>query len=475
MTAVLNPDICVIGGGVGGLALAEAAAGFGASVVLVEKDRLGGGRASAALRMALIASARQAEAIRHADRFGLPAPVPEIDFAAVMANVQARASRTAPAYSSERLGALGIRVIHAAGRFKNRSTLTAGTVDVRARRFLLATGSTSPMPDIPGLAGIEPLTEAGLFDLTERPEHLVILGGNPQAFGMAQALRRLGSAVTLILDGPCLPAEDPELAAVLSRRLRAEGVRIIEHARATRFERKAEGGFTAVCDVTGSEERLEASHLLVMTTAAPDTDGLDLRKAGIATERTSGAVRVSAMLRTSNSRVYAIGGVAGAQAAPGLAEHQAGLVLRGMLFRLPAKQRAVLVPRVVLADPELAQVGLTEAQARKQTRTIRILRQPYADNDRAQAEGHGEGHIKLVIDRNARILGVGIAGANAGDMIAPWTLALSNGLTLRDMAALVAPAPTTGEIGKRAAMAYFASQATTTKMRRLAGLLRRFG
>ncbi len=475
MTAVLNPDICVIGGGAGGLALAEAAAGFGASVVLVEKGRIGGSRARAALRMALIASARQAESMRRADRFGLAAPAQEIDFAAVMASVRARAARTAPAYSAERLGALGIRVIPAAGRFKNRSTLTAGTVDVRARRFLLATGSLSPLPDVPGLEEIAPLSEAGLFDLTARPDHLVILGGDPQAFGLAQALRRLGSAVTLVLDGPCLPDEDPELAAVLLRRLRSDGVRIVEQARVTRLERSAEGGFTAACDVRGSEDRLEGSHLLVMTARVPDTDGLDLRKGGIATLRNSGAVRVSAMLRTSNPRVYAVGDVAGAQAAPGLAEHQAALVLRGMLFRLPAKQRELFVPRLVLADPELAQVGLTEAEARKQTRSPRILRQPYADNDRAQAEGHGEGHVKLVIGRDDRILGVGIAGANAGELIAPWTLALSKGLTLRDMAAQLAPAPTMGEIGKRAAIAYFASMAAATVLRRLAGLLRLFG
>jgi pyruvate/2-oxoglutarate dehydrogenase complex dihydrolipoamide dehydrogenase (E3) component len=279
----------------------------------------------------------------------------------------------------------------------------------------------------------------------------------------------------MLEDGPCLPAEDPELVAVMLRRLRKEGVRISEHARANRFERKSTGGFTAIVASEAGEEQLEGSHLLVMTAPAPDTESLDLKKGGIATQRGSGAVRVSAMLRTSNSRVYAIGDVAGLQGGPGLAEHQAGLVLRGMLFRLPAKQRALVVPRVVLADPELVQVGLTEAEARKQAGAIRILRQPYAGNDRAQAEGLGEGHIKLLIDRRDRILGVGIAGANAADLIAPWTLALSKGLSLRDMAEHIAPTPTMGEIGKRAAISYLASAVATRTVRRLASLLRLFG
>lgn len=472
MAKALTPDICVIGAGPGGLAVAMAAAAFGVKVVLVDKKGQTADLSRSALPCAaLAAAARQAQTMRNGPRFGLAEAEPEIDFKSVMARVKAVMAEAAPAASPERLATLGITVIDAEARFLGRRRLLAGGTEIRARRFVLATGSTPLQPEIPGLADIGCLTPDTAFELGRRPGHLVIVGGGQAGVELAQAFRRLGSQVTLLAETELLPGEDPEMAAVVTRKLRAEGVVIHEGARVTAVERRGKTSVRVLTDPEGGPGEVDGSHLLVAAGRTPDIGGLDLKKARVAVK--GNAVDVSAMMRTTNRRIYALGDAAGSWTAQA-ARHQAELVLKALLFRLPAKNRAI-VPALVATDPELARVGLTETQAAKRHRRLTILRWPYAENERASADDRTEGHVKLVVARNGDLLGVAIAGANAAEMIGIWALALSKRLTLKDMASSIPPHPTTAEIGKSAAIAYFAGRARRPLVRGMVRLLQIFG
>jgi pyruvate/2-oxoglutarate dehydrogenase complex dihydrolipoamide dehydrogenase (E3) component len=222
------------------------------------------------------------------------------------------------------------------------------------------------------------------------------------------------------------------------------------------------------------EETVEGTHLLVATGRKPTTDGLDLDAAGVKHGRSG--IQVNKKLKTANRRVYAIGDVAAGQLQfTHAANYHAGLVIRNALFRLPVKVNNDVVPWVTYTEPELAQTGLTEAQARARKLKIRILRWPYHDNDRAQAERETHGHIKVITNRKGQIVGASIVGAQAGELIAMWTLAIARGLNIRDLTGIVLPYPTLSEIGKRAAIDYFTPSLTSPWVRRIIAWLRIFG
>ena len=471
MTRPLTPDICIIGAGPGALPLAMAAAAFGAGVVLVENGRPEGAL-SRLVPQALAAAARQAETMRSGEKFGIGGAEPEVDFKAVMRHARHAAATPAPNTSAERLGALGVRVISAEPRFGDRRTLIAGETEIRARRFVLATRSLPVAPPVQGLDGVDYLTEDTVLDLPRRPGHLIVLAGRPEGIELAQSFRRLGSDVT-VLSLDALSGFDPEMAAVVMRRLNAEGVALLEQAAAMRVERRGKAGIRLSRETAKGPVTIDGTHLLVAAGRGADIRDLHLDKAGIAHD--AKGVAVDAAFRTGNRRVHAIGDVvAGSPHSLHVAEHQAALLAQALLFRRTPPKHSV-IPAAVFTDPELAQVGLTESEAAKTEKSIRILRWPYAENDRAQAERQTEGHIKLVVGARGQVLGATIAGANAAELIGVWTLALSKGLTLRDMASHIVPHPTLGEIGKRAAMTYFAGAARKPLLRRLSSMLRIFG
>ena len=474
MTTLLTPDICVIGGGSGGLSVAAAAAAFGVKVVLVEKGKMGGDclNYGCVPSKALVAAARQAQAMRSGEKFGIANAEPDIDFKAVMAHVRGVIANIAPTDSVERFTALGVTVVKAEARFIGRNKVDAGGTQIRARRFVLATGSSPFVPPIPGLEEIPYLTNETVFGLNRRPGHLVIIGGGPVGMELAQAFQRLGSQATVIDTGEVLSKDDPELVEIVRHRLLSEGVRIMERTRVTLVEQRGKSGVRVFTDGPEGLVEVDGSHVLVATGRVANTDGLDLKKAGVKLD--GGAIDASAMLRTTNRRIYAVGDAIGRQQFTHAANYHAGLVLRALLFRLPAKDRA-LVPWATFTDPELAHAGLTEAQAAKRHRKVKILRWPYAENDRAQADRRTEGHIKVVTSRKGEILGVTIAGAGASEMIAMWTLAMSQKLRLQDLAATVLPYPTMSEIGKRAAISYFAPEARKPLVRGIVRFLRLFG
>jgi pyruvate/2-oxoglutarate dehydrogenase complex dihydrolipoamide dehydrogenase (E3) component len=479
MAEILTPDICVIGAGSGGLAVAAAAAAFGVPVVLVEKGKMGGDclNTGCVPSKSLIAAGKHARALARANAFGVSARGIDIDFAGVHKHVHEVIAAIEPNDSRERFAALGVRVIEGAARFRDAQTVTVsrscgGEIEIRARRFVIATGSSPALPPIPGLDGTAHLTNETVFDLTARPDHLIVIGAGPLGLELAQAFRRLGSAVTVLEAGQPLAREDPECAGVVLEALAREGVDIRTGAAVARVA-AADGQVTVVVCGDGGEETLRASHLLLATGRRANTDGLGLDAAGI--DHDSAGIAVDKGLKTANKRVYAIGDVAGGAQFTHLANYHAGLVIRNALFRLPVRVNEDAVPRVTFTDPELAHVGLTEAQARGRGVDFRVLRWPYHENDRAQAERDTRGHIKIITSRHGRILGASIVGAAAGELITTWTLAIGRGLNVRALAGIIVPYPTLAEVGKRAAMTYFTLGLTSGFVQRIIAWLRRFG
>lgn len=474
MAEILKPDICVIGAGSGGLSVAAAAAAFGVPVVLVEKGRMGGDclNVGCVPSKSLIAAARRAHAARSGASLGIDAAEVDVDFAKVRAHVHNVIASIAPMDSAERFAGLGVRVIKAEARFADASTVVAGEYEIKARRFVVATGSVPMVPPIQGIDAVPFQTNEEIFELTHCPQHLIVIGGGPIGLELGQAFRRLGSAVTVLEAAVPLANDDPECAAVVLDQIVRDGVVLRSSAKVLRVAGE-DGHVFAVLAGEGGEETIEGSHLLIAAGRLPAVDGLNLEKAGIDHDRHG--IKVDKRLRTTNKRVYAIGDVAGGLQFTHAANYHAGLVIRNALFRLPIAVRDELVPRVTYTDPELAHVGLTETQARERHKSIRVMRSSFHDNDRATAEGERRGHMKIVTDKRGGILGATIVGPEAGDLIAPWSLALSQGLNIRAMAGVVLPYPTRSEAGKRAAIEYFAPSLRSPWLQRVLGFLRKFG
>jgi pyruvate/2-oxoglutarate dehydrogenase complex dihydrolipoamide dehydrogenase (E3) component len=475
MAKILTPDICVIGGGSGGLSIAAAAAAFGVRVVLVEKGRMGGDclNHGCVPSKALIAAARQAHTMRNGAGFGIAGVEPEIDFRAVHRHIHEVIAAIAPNDSIERFTALGVQVIQAEGRFQDKRSLIAGEFEIRARRLVVATGSRPTIPAIPGLDTVDYLTNETIFDLTRRPGHLVIIGGGAVGTELAQAYRRLGSQVTVIEAAGALGGQDPELAAIAIKQVREEGVTIHEHAKADAVERRGKTGLRLHVATEDGPLVIDGTQLLLATGRHTNVASLDLEKAGVACDERG--PKLDDRLRTSTRRIYVIGDAAGALQFTHVANYHAGLVARALLFRLRAREKRHILPQAIFTDPEIARVGLTEEEAAKSFKAIRVLRWPYSENDRAQAERKTAGHIKLVTDAKGRILGVAIVGANASELIATWALALVQNMKVHDIAGMVMPYPTMSEIGKRDAIAYFVAATRRKSVRRLVSFLRLFG
>ena len=444
-------DLLVIGAGSGGLSVAAGAAQMGADVVLLEGGKMGGDclNYGCVPSKALIASAKVAHGMTTAAPYGISPRSPEIDYAAAKDHVKQAIATIAPVDSQERFEGLGVRVIREFGRFVDSRTVEAGQHSITARRVVIATGSSPFVPPIPGLDEVPYLTNESLWELRERPAHLLIIGGGPIGMEMAQAHRRLGCRVTVIEGGKAFAKDDPETAAVVLEALRDEGVEIAEDALASAVRKDGPN----ITVETEDGRSFTGSHLLVAVGRKANVERLDLEKAGI--NRTKTGVDVDDNLRTANRRVYAVGDAAGGMMFTHVAGYHGGQVIRPLLFGLPGKARTAHLPTATYTDPELAQVGLTEAQAReKHGDKAEVARFEYAHNDRAIAERETAGLIKVMVV-GGKPVGASIAGHQAGEHIALWSLAIANGLKMSQVSAMVAPYPTYAEINKRAAGAYF--------------------
>ena len=471
---VINADICVIGAGSGGLSVAAGAANFGQRVVLIEKHKMGGDclNYGCVPSKALLAAAKRANAMRTAAKFGIASVVPTIDARAVHDHVQDVIATIAPNDSVERFTGLGVQVITAAGRFIDANTVEAGGRRITARRFVIATGSSAVVPPIPGLADVPYFTNETIFNNAAPMEHLIVIGAGPIGMEMAQAHFRLGARVTVLDGAKALAKDDPELTAIVLKHLRQEGIVIFEETKVERIS-QTNGRISVVINDGGGAQTIEGSHILVATGRRPNTADLGLEAAGIKFDKKG--VTVDAGLVTSNPRVFAIGDVAGGLQFTHVANDDAGIVIKRALFRLPSKTTGRAVPWVTYTEPELAHVGMSEADARQAKGQINVLRWPYHENDRAQAERETTGHIKVITDAKGRILGASIVGAHAGELIQMWSLALSQKLKIRAMTGWISPYPTLSEINKRVAYRYYATAAGKPLVRKVIALLAKIG
>lgn len=465
-------DIAVIGGGSAGLSIAAAAAQFGEKIVLFEKSEMGGDCLNSGCipSKSLIAAAKAAHAQRSSSPYGVTAVDPQVDYAKVMAYVESVIATIAPLDSQERFEGLGVTVVRAPARFIGKRTLQAGGKTYEARRIVIATGSRAGIPPIPGLADVPYFTNETIFKNRVMPKHLIIIGGGPIGMEMAQAHKRLGCDVT-VLDGAVpLAKDDPELTAIVIEALRAEGVIIYELTAIAGVKKAKTGVSIELKDGTV----IAGSHLLVAAGRVPNIENLNLDAAGI--EYSKKGVTVDSSLRTTNRFVYAAGDVAGGLQFTHVAGYHAGLIIRNAMFRLPVKNRTDIIPWVTYADPELAHIGLTEADARKiHGDRVKVLRWHFKENDRAQAEGKTKGLVKIVLGKGGRILGASIVGTGAGELIAPWILAITQKLKISAFANMVLPYPTMNEAGKRAAITNYAGLAQKPLVRRVLGILKLLG
>ena len=473
-TEDITADICVIGAGSGGLSVAAAAAAFGQKVVLIEKHKMGGDclNYGCVPSKALIAAGKRAHQMRNAEPFGIASVLPSVNYRAVHDHVKGVIAAIAPNDSVERFTGLGVKVILGTGRFVDKRTVAVGEHRIKARRFVIATGSSPVVPPIPGLDGVAYFTNETIFDNTEKLERLIVIGGGPIGLELAQAHQRLGSRVTVLEGLKALGKDDPELTAVVLKSLKEEGLDIRE---GTLVERVDTGpGVVRVHVAVGDrKEIVEGTHILLAVGRKANLADLNLEAAGVKYDKR--AIAVDSSLRTSNRKIFAIGDVAGGLQFTHVANYHAGIVIRRALFRLPAKAKTEHIPWATFTEPELANVGMTEQDAAKQKIAINVLRWPYHENDRAQAERAIHGHIKVVTDKKGRILGAGIAGEHAGELIQIWALAISQGLKIKAMTDWVSPYPTLGEINKRAAVRYYAAATGNALVRRAIKLLAKLG
>lgn len=506
MAKQIDADICVIGAGSGGLTIAAAAAVFGEKVVLLEKGKMGGDclNYGCVPSKAMIAAGKQAHLMRHGADFGIKNVEPDIDYQAVHDHIHAVIAAIEPNDSVERFEALGVKVITKAGKFKDAKTVVTadGKTEIKARYFVIATGSSAAIPPIKGLDKVKYLTNETIFSLTERPEKLAIIGGGPIGMELAQAQSRLGTDVTVLEAFHALAKDDPELSAVVIDQVRRDGVKIREGVQIESIDRPKDKTLKRGARITlatpdqpeaiapedaddqkaddqdpqstakPEPEIIEVSHLLVAAGRKPNVAGLDLENAGI--DYDERGIKVKPNLKTTNRRVFAIGDVTGGLQFTHVAGYHAGLVIRSILFHMAARENRNIIPWVTYTDPEMAHVGLNEDQAREKHKGFKVLRWPYGENDRAQAERKTKGLIKVIVDRRGTVLGASVVGHNAGEIINMWSLIVSQKMNIKAVTGYISPYPTFSEIGRRAAISYYADLPKKPMIRRAISFFKKF-
>jgi pyruvate/2-oxoglutarate dehydrogenase complex dihydrolipoamide dehydrogenase (E3) component len=467
-------DLVIIGGGSGGLVVASAAAQLNAKVALVEKARLGGDCLwfGCVPSKSLLHASRVAHEVKTSSRFGIYTTPPEIQFSEATGHVQQVISKIQPHDSPERFESLGVEVIFGEGEFKDEKTFTVNGRDLKARAFVVSTGSRPKVPPIKGIEEAGFLTNEQVFSLKERPESLAVVGAGPIGCELGQAMHRLGSQVTMISSREhILPKEDPEAALVVERQLEADGVEILRGVRAEKVE---------VIDgkkhLWVGDQKIVVDEILVSSGRVPNVDSLNLEAAGVAYNEKG--LMVNKKLQTSNKRIYGCGDVIGGYQFTHVAGYEAAVVIQNALFLPSAKADYRVVPWATFTEPELARVGLTEEQARKRYgEKIEVLKQEFADVDRAQAEGATEGFAKIITTPKGQILGAHIVGPSAGELIHEVILAMKNQLPVSALTGMIHIYPTLSEVTSKAALQlkkrnYAKNQFLQNSLRRLFSFLR---
>ncbi len=469
----LKVDLCVIGAGSGGLSLASVAQQMGLSVALIEKHKMGGDclNYGCVPSKAILAAAKRANVMRHANAFGISDVDPKVNYANVRDHIQGVINTIAPHDSVERFEKLGVKVILAAAKFINERECEAGDYRIQAKRFVIATGSRAAVPPIPGIDTTPFYTNETIFDLSEQPQRLIVVGGGPIGCELSQAHCLLGTPTTTLEMFSILPKDDPECVDVVRQQLIKNGLDLHEGIKVISVG-KIDNEINVIIEKNGQQQQIKGSHLLIAAGRKPNLEELNLENAAV--KFTPKGIEVDARLRTTNKRIFAIGDVAGSFQFTHAANYHAGIVIRNVLFHLPAKVNYQALPWVTYTEPELAQVGLNETMAQQQDKVYQTLHFPFKEIDRSVAEHETEGFAKILLTKRGAILGASIVGEQAGELILPWALAIQNKLKISAMASVIAPYPTRSEISKRVAGSFYTPSLYSARTKKIVRLLAKF-
>jgi pyruvate/2-oxoglutarate dehydrogenase complex dihydrolipoamide dehydrogenase (E3) component len=454
---VMQCDIAILGGGAGGLSLAAGAAQLGARVVLVESGKMGGD----CLNYGCVPSKSLLE-IAHTN----------VSFSDAMDHVHRVIDTLSHHDSIERFEGLGVHVIQAPGKFIDEKTLAAGDVLVQAKRFVVATGSSPFVLPIPGLNDVHYETNETIFNLKKLPVHLIVIGGGPIGCELAQAFAMLGARVTILEAFKLLPKDDAGAVQVVRDALLNQGLEIHEGIQIKSVSTSVDRYPTVHYEHEGKPVELEGTHLLVSAGRRANVQGLGLEDAGVVFS--DKGLQVDKRLRSSNKKIYGLGDVVGSFQFTHVASYHAGIVLKNILFRLPAKVDYRAVPWVTYTNPAIAHVGMLCEEAERASHT-RVTEAFFSDNDRAVTRGSTAGKITVITNKKGRILGVTIVGLGADELILPWVIAIREKKSLRVFTDTIVPYPTLSEISKRVAGEFYKPTLFSSSMRRLVRSLLKFG
>ncbi|MFY9551543.1 MAG: mercuric reductase [Thermoanaerobaculia bacterium] len=448
-------NVVVIGGGTAGLVTAAGTAGLGGRVALVERDKLGGEclNTGCVPSKALISSARLIDQIRHAEEWGLEKQTPAFDFDGVFRRMRTRRGKLAVHDSQERFESLGVEVVRGQAKFVSPHEVRVGDATLKAKNFVIATGSRPAVPPTEGLDAVRYYTNETIFDeLERRPDRLVVVGGGPIGCELGQVFARLDVAVTIVQRAPrLLPKEDADAGGLLRRRLESEGVTVLRGSEVKKAEKDGGAIRLWIEGEAASDRPIACDAILVAAGKVPNVEGLDLEAAGVA--YTKKGVTTNAHLQTSQPHIYAAGDVVGSHYFTHVADHHARVVVRNILlpyFKASVEHR--VIPWCTFTSPEVARVGLSEDEARKQGIAYELFRQPIEAVDRAVLESEELGFAKvLTAPGKDRILGVTLVCEHAGDLLAEFVAAMKNGIGLSGIGNAIHPYPTFAEIARKLA------------------------
>ncbi|GGD58407.1 FAD-binding protein [Erythrobacter arachoides] len=461
-------DVIVIGGGAAGLTAAGGCALFGLKVALIEAGPMGGEclNNGCVPSKALIAAARRAAEAREGARIGVTLAAPQVDWAGVHAHVHGAIAAIAPHDSQERFEGMGCEVIRERAVFTGPKSIAVAGRTLTAPRIVIATGSAPAVPPVEGLASVPYLTNETLFELGECPQHLVVLGGGNVGMEMAQSFRRLGSRVTLIEPGDLLARDDRDSVDLLVETMKDEGVRFVKGAAA-----RVAGAGGAITVTTDGGETIACSHLLVATGRKARTEGYGLETTGVALGKNG--IAVDARRRTSVKHIYAIGDCREGPRLTHVSGYEGSNVVLEIALGVPAKADFTALPWCTYTAPEVAQIGLTEAEGRETLGDrLTVVTEHFDHNDRAVAEGRPAGQIKLML-KGKKLVGASIVGEGAGELLLPLAQSMTGKTSTFALGGAVIAYPTRAEILKAAAFKAWEPLLFGTWPKRWAGLVAR--
>ncbi len=447
-----NFHLIVIGGGSAGLTAASGAAGLGASVMLTEKENMGGDclNYGCVPSKSFLRGAHLAKEFDSASEFGFSSHYTG-DIPALMARVQRVVADIAPHDSEERYRALGVSVVKGKGTIEDSHTVSVSGKRYTAKSIIIATGSTALIPQIKGLEAVPYYTNRTIFDLKKTPHRLVVLGAGPIGLELGQGFRHLGAEVVIIDKGDALfKKDDPEAGRLMRDVFAKDGVEL--KLSAAIKEVSMNGEFISVTiEREGALETVSGDSLLVSLGRTPMTEGLNLDKNGIAAD-TKGYIITDAQMRTSVKNIYACGDITGPYQFTHMASYQAAVAIKNALFKMRAKVNYDAVPWCTYTKPEVAHVGHTESSAKSKNIFDKYILVSLSENDRARTENDTLGFLKLIISQKGKIIGATIVGDKAGEMIAPAVMAVSKGMGTEIFYDTILPYPTESEIYRTAAL-----------------------